>query len=77
MFVGKATVEFNGKTVEMDRPNPFDYNPGTFSCLLETPTGTAHAHCNFMFGQPTATKIPAVLYTPDDTTRGVAVRTEN
>ena len=24
LFEGKATVEYEGKTAEMDRPNPFD-----------------------------------------------------
>jgi 5-deoxy-glucuronate isomerase len=28
LIEGKATVEFNGQKVDIDRPNPFDYNPG-------------------------------------------------
>ncbi|HHX36492.1 MAG TPA: 5-deoxy-glucuronate isomerase [Clostridiaceae bacterium] len=69
MFVGKATVEYNGKTVEMERPNPFDYNPW---CLLMSAGDscklTAHDHCEF-YVQATYndTKYETVLYTPDDT----------
>lgn len=69
MFTGKATAEFNGRTVEMERPNPFDYNPW---CLLmpagESCTLTAHGHCEF-YVQATYNdrKYEAHLYTPDET----------
>ena len=37
LLQGKATVEYDGKTVEMDRPNPFDYS--TWCLLLSKGSG--------------------------------------
>lgn len=69
MFAGQATAEFDGKVVEMNRPNPFDYNPW---CLLMAAGNrcklTAHAHSEF-YVQATYNdnQYGVYLYTPDET----------
>ncbi len=69
MMVGKAELEINGKKTEMERPNPFDYNPW---CLLMSAGDscklTAIEHSEF-YVQATYNdkKYTSVLYTPDDT----------
>ena len=69
LLQGKATVEYDGKTVEMDRPNPFDYS--TWCLLLSKGSGcklTAQGHCEF-YVQKTYNdrEYPAHLYTPEET----------
>lgn len=69
MFEGKAKVEFGGKTVEMDRPNPFDYNPYCLHlCKGDTCTITAHASSVF-YVQKTLNErtFEAKMYMPEDT----------
>ncbi len=69
MFVGQATVEYDGKTVEMNRPNPFDYNPWCMlmsagqRCILR-----AQSHSEF-YVQATYNdnKYGTYLYTPETT----------
>ena len=68
LLEGKAEVEFDGKKVEMDRPNPFDYNPYCILiCAGDSCTVTANSHCEF-YVQKTYNdnKFPAHLYTPDE-----------
>lgn len=69
MFEGKAKVEFNGKTVEMDRPNPFDYNPYCLHlCAGDTCKITA-AEKSVFYVQKTLNdrKFDAKMYMPEDT----------
>ena len=69
MFEGKATVEFAGKTVDMDRPNPFDYSTYCLHlCAGDSCTITAKGHCEF-YVQKTYNdnKFEAHLYTPEET----------
>ena len=69
MFEGKAKVEYGGKTVEMDRPNPFDYNPYCLHlCAGDSCTITAHDSSVF-YVQKTMNdrKFEAKMYMPDDT----------
>lgn len=69
MFEGKATVEFDGKTVDMDRPNPFDYSTYCLHlCAGSSCTITAHGHCEF-YVQKTYNdnKFENHLYMPEET----------
>lgn len=69
LFEGKATVEYEGKTAEMDRPNPFDYSTYCLHlCAGQSCTITAHGHCEF-YVQKTYNdkKWEAHLYTPEET----------
>lgn len=68
MIEGRATVTFDGRTVAMDRPNPFDYKPW---CLLisagDNCTLTARSHCEFYVQKTLNDRtFPAHLYTPDE-----------
>lgn len=65
---GKAIAEFNGQTVEMDRPDPFDHDPW---CLLmtagDTCTLTALADCEFYVQAAyNDTKYETHLFTPEE-----------
>lgn len=69
LLQGKAVVEYDGKTVEMDRPNPFDYS--TWCLLLSKGSAcklSARGHCEF-YVQKTYNdrEYPAHLYTPEET----------
>ena len=69
MFEGKAKVQHDGKTVEMDRPNPFDYNPYCLHlCAGDSCTITAHDSSVF-YVQKTMNdrKFEAKMYLPEDT----------
>jgi len=68
LIEGQATVTFDGRTVVMDRPNPFDYKPW---CLLMSASDscslTAQSHCEFYVQKTLNDRIfPAHLYTPDE-----------
>ncbi len=69
MFEGNATVEYDGKSVDMERPNPFDYSTW---CLHLAPGGscklTAHGHSEFYVQKTYNDKtFENHLYTPDET----------
>lgn len=69
LLEGKATVEYDGKTAEMDRPNPFDYSTYCLHlCAGDSCKITAHGHCEF-YVQKTYNdnKFPAHLYLPEET----------
>lgn len=68
MIEGQATVTFDGQTIAMDRPNPFDYKPW---CLLISAGDrcalTARSHCEFYVQKTLNDRtFPAHLYTPDE-----------
>ena len=68
LIEGKATAAFGDKSIEMDRPNPFDYQPWCLMiCAGDSCTLTAQAHSEF-YVQKTVNdqKFPAHLYTPDE-----------
>lgn len=68
LIEGQATVTFDGRTVVMDRPNPFDYKPWCLLiCAGDSCTLTAKSHCEF-YVQKTLNErtFPAHLYTPDE-----------
>ncbi|MCC8179840.1 MAG: 5-deoxy-glucuronate isomerase [Planctomycetes bacterium] len=69
LLYGKAKAEFDGQTVEMDRPNPFDYS--TY-CLHQpagaTSTITAEAQCKVYVQKTTNDrKFPIQYYPPEKT----------
>lgn len=69
MFEGKATVEFAGKSVTIERPNPFEYSTYCLHlCAGDSCTITAHGHSEF-YVQKTYNdnKFEAHLYTPEET----------
>lgn len=69
LLYGKGKAEFDGQTVEMDRPNPFDYS--TY-CLHQAAGGTsvitASAPCK-VYVQKTTNhhSFPTRMYLPEDT----------
>lgn len=69
MFEGSAKVKFDGKEVQMERPNPFDYNPW----CLHIPAGAeatieATGDATFYIQKTLNDKeFAPKLYTPDDT----------
>lgn len=68
LMQGEATAEFDGRTVEMNRPNPFDYNPWCLlQCKGKRSTVTAHSYCEF-YVQKTYNEreYPTHLYTSDE-----------
>ena len=69
LFEGKATVTYDGKTVEMDRPNPFDYSTYCLHlCAGGSCTITAHSHCEFYVQKTYNDKaFENHLYTPEET----------
>ena len=69
VFDGKCTFEWEGQSYDVDRPNPFDYNP---SCLhvckgVEVKI-TAHGPCNIYVQKTLNEKtFPSKMYKPEDT----------
>lgn len=69
VFDGKCTFEWEGQSYDVDRPNPFDYNP---SCLhvckgVEVKI-TAHGICNIYVQKTLNEKtFPSKMYKPEDT----------
>lgn len=69
LLEGKATIEYAGKTVEIDRPNPFEYS--TFclhTCAGDRSSITARGACKFYVQKTYNDKrFEAHLYTPEET----------
>ena len=69
LFAGKMTVCYSEETIEIERANPFDYNPWCLHiCAGDTCTLTAQEYCE-VFVQKTHNdnKFPAHLYSPQET----------
>lgn len=68
-FFGELTLSWNDKTAEVNRPNPFDYNPTCLHvCKGTKVTITAKAECNIYIQKTLNEKeFDAKLYTPDQT----------
>lgn len=69
LMKGKAVAVFDEQRVEMDRPNPFDYNPW---CLLQSKgkksTVEALSYCEFYVQKTTNEReYPTRLYTAEET----------
>lgn len=67
LFAGKVTYEWDGKTVEADRPDSFNYEA---YCLLASCgtkiTVTAHAHSElYVQSTENPVKYESVMYTPE------------
>lgn len=69
LFDGAVTMEWDGQAVEMNRPNPFDYNPWCLHVCRGTKiTITANASANIYIQKTLNEKtFKNVLHTPDGT----------
>ena len=72
VFDGKCTIKWEDQSYDVDRPNPFDYNP---SCL-HVCKGVkfeiiAHGPCNIYIQKTLNEKtFPSKMYKPEDTDTG-------
>lgn len=69
VFDGKCTVKWDGESYDVDRPNPFDYNPSCLHVCKGTKVEVvAHGPCNIYVQKTLNEKtFPNKMYKPEDT----------
>ena len=69
VFDGKCTIEWENESYEVDRPNPFDYNPSCLHvCKGIAVKITAHGPTNIYVQKTLNEKtFPSKMYKPEDT----------
>ena len=69
VFDGKCTIEWDDQSYDVDRPNPFDYNPSCLHVCKGTKVKiTAHGPCNIYIPTTLNDKtFPNKMYKPEDT----------
>ena len=69
VFDGKCTIEWDDQSYDVDRPNPFDYNPSCLHVCKGTKVKiTAHGPCNIYIQKTLNDKtFPNKMYKPEDT----------